>query len=71
MTETTVFSRGVAVKARAPSIEFGALLGTQRCCQMEGCRGRRLYVRWPSGKITIPCTKGMAYNDTSGYWEIL
>jgi hypothetical protein len=26
---------------------------------MEGCLGRRLYVRWPNGKLTMPCTKGL------------
>ncbi|MEJ6002498.1 hypothetical protein [Paucibacter soli] len=28
-------------------------------CQMEGCTGRRLVVKWPDGKSTRPCTKGM------------
>lgn len=28
-------------------------------CQMEGCGGRRLVVKWGDGKSTRPCTKGM------------
>jgi len=28
-------------------------------CQMDGCSGRRLAVKWPDGKVTRPCTKGM------------
>lgn len=28
-------------------------------CQMEGCTGKRLAVKWPDGTVTRPCTKGM------------
>ncbi len=28
-------------------------------CQMEGCRGLRLVVKWPDGQTSRPCTKGM------------
>ena len=27
-------------------------------CHMEGCTGRRQYVRWEDGSVTFPCTKG-------------
>lgn len=37
----------------------GVLTGGSRRCQLEGCTGRKLGVRWPDGKITWPCTKGM------------
>jgi hypothetical protein len=37
----------------------GKYLGeTQRAC-FEGCRGRRVSVRWPDGKMTYPCTRGL------------
>lgn len=38
---------------------FGLLTGASHHCQMEGCCGQRLTVRWPDGKRTHPCTKGM------------
>jgi hypothetical protein len=37
----------------------GTLTGGFRNCQMEGCRGKRLGVRWDDGKLTFPCTHGM------------
>lgn len=29
-----------------------------RRCQMEGCTGMRIHVRWPDGSSTYPCSKG-------------
>lgn len=47
----------------------GVVVGT-RSCNLEGCRGLRLITRWPSGKRTMPCTKGMRpLGKTS--WEIV
>jgi hypothetical protein len=38
----------------------GALTGTSRRCQLEGCTGRRYGARWsPGGDITWPCSKGI------------
>jgi hypothetical protein len=37
----------------------GRLTGGSRNCRLEGCTGRRLEVRWPDGKLTWPCSKGM------------
>lgn len=48
--------------------EKGELTGTSRMCPLEGCTGVRLYVRWPDGKITYPCTKGMI--ETNGEYQI-
>lgn len=39
-------------------------------CQLEGCNGRRLTVKWTDGKTTKPCTKGMNLNH-DGSWTIL
>jgi len=37
----------------------GVVTSTSRRCSMEGCNGIRVGVRWPDGKHTFPCTKGM------------
>lgn len=29
-----------------------------RPCSLEGCTGVRMYVKWPDGKHTYPCSKG-------------
>jgi hypothetical protein len=47
----------------------GKTTGAVRLCQMEGCRGERLTVKWANGKHTHPCTKGMAYSKKG--WKIL
>lgn len=49
--------------------EEGSTTGTSRSCTMEGCRGIRIGVRWPDGKTTWPCTKGMIH-DGDG-WRII
>lgn len=38
---------------------IGTLTGSKHRCQMEGCTGRRVGVRWNDGKISFPCTKGL------------
>jgi len=35
--------------------QVGETTGTTRVCQMDGCGGRRIAVRWPDNKITYPC----------------
>ena len=47
----------------------GAPTGGAYACQQEGCRGRRISVRWPDGRITRPCTKGMIETQP-GVWQI-
>lgn len=39
--------------------KVGVVRGRGYRCQLEGCRGLRLPVRWPDGRMTFPCTKGM------------
>lgn len=41
------------------SKEVGNTTGSEKCCQLAGCNGRRLAVRWSDGKLTWPCTKGL------------
>ncbi len=45
------------------AIEYGVTTGGTRKCQMEGCLGRRYGVRWPDGKMTWPCSKGLRDRD--------
>ena len=40
----------------------GEVVGTRRC-QMNGCRANCLCVKWPDGKHTWPCMKGMKVVD--------
>lgn len=37
----------------------GHTTGHTKPCTLEGCRGERVRVKWPDGKITWPCSKGM------------
>ena len=48
----------------------GHTTGGTRECQMEGCRGQRLGVRWEDGKLTFPCTHGMVWNNNLKFWKI-
>ena len=35
-----------------------------RPCQMEGCTGHRMHVKWDDGSTTFPCSKGVkSIND--------
>ena len=39
--------------------EEGEIINLQAYpCQMMGCTGMRISVRWPVGKRTFPCSKG-------------
>ncbi len=49
--------------------EAGKPTGRSYACQLEGCLGRRIVVRWPSGQITRPCSKGM-HDRPDGDWQI-
>lgn len=37
----------------------GVRTGGTRRCPMAGCNGIRIHVRWPDGKTTYPCSKGL------------
>lgn len=41
--------------------EYGLCTGGAYRCPVESCKGDRIGVRWPDGKITFPCTEGMIY----------
>jgi hypothetical protein len=59
---TPVWSRG--------RTQQGHTTGGARHCGLEGCTGARVGVRWPSDKITWPCTKGMRWDELTQTWEI-
>jgi len=33
--------------------------GTYTRCQMDGCLGLRVWIKWPDGHVTKPCSKGI------------
>lgn len=63
---TAEFGGGVKVHAKDGAV--GYTTGGQRNCQLAGCPGKRLAVRWSDEKVTYPCTKGMKY-EADG-WKI-
>lgn len=40
-------------------LHTGRTTGATRRCQLEGCRGERVVVKWDDGRISYPCLKGM------------
>jgi hypothetical protein len=41
----------------------GRVVGT-KACTLESCGGIRLGVRWPDGRLTWPCSKGLTARDS-------
>jgi len=37
----------------------GTFTGHTRWCQLDGCGGVRMMIRWKDGKVTWPCSKGL------------
>jgi hypothetical protein len=56
--KTAGFGEVTKVLSRDSKLE-GTPTGGSRPCQLEGCRGLRIAVRWPDKSITYPCTKGL------------
>lgn len=50
-------------------LEFGILTKSTRRCSMEGCSSERRMVRWPDGKKTWPCVRGLI-NRPDGHLQI-
>lgn len=48
--------KGMRVWDRTRKLK-GVMTGGSRLCQLEGCTGLAVGVRWSDGKITYPCTK--------------
>ena len=62
------FSRGTIVLTARGDIA-GILTGGHHRCTLEGCTGLRLATRWPDGRITFPCTKGMDFDSYRWEWR--
>ncbi len=50
--------------------QVGRVIGCLQVCPLEGCRGYRMQVRWPDGRLTRPCTKGMRQEEDVLVWRI-
>lgn len=46
----------------------GTPTGATRRCRLAGCNGLCIAVRWPDGRLTWPCSKGVRMNRRS--WRI-
>lgn len=47
----------------------GTATGSTKRCQLAGCTGRRYFVRWPDGRYSWPCSKGIV-PEPDGTWRI-
>jgi hypothetical protein len=59
---------GKTILTRDASME-GKVISATRRCSMEGCLGIRLGVRWPNGRLTYPCSRGIT-NSPDGKLQI-
>lgn len=39
--------------------QFGKPTGSEHRCQLAGCNGVRVAVKWPDNKISFPCSRGL------------
>ena len=68
--KTNPFSADWPVFGRGKIRPSGRTTGATYRCQMDGCTGRRIVVRWRGGRITRPCFKGMYFDFHTG-WHII
>ncbi len=47
----------------------GTTTGSTHHCQLAGCIGTRIAVKWDDGKVTFPCSRGM--ERVNHIWRIL
>ena len=64
-----VSETGIAYVLDRDSAKVGVVIGGGDDCQLEGCGGVKLSVRWPDGQLTRPCTKGMT--DVEGLPDVM
>jgi hypothetical protein len=50
--------------------EKGTTTGGSRMCQLSGCGGLCIGVRWSDGKLTWPCSKGMSTTESPDSMKI-
>ena len=46
---------------------FGLATGSIRQCKLEGCTGLRVYIKWPEGHMTMPCSKRLLEQADGSY----
>ena len=56
---------GTRIYARGGG-KHGIASGHAKPCTLEGCPGTRVMVRWPDGKRSWPCSKGLEARE-DGY----
>lgn len=61
--------KGVSVRGSGGYKLKGRTTGRAYRCQLEGCTGYRIVVKWEDGHITHPCSKGMKLSRKG--WRIL
>lgn len=70
-----------APRVAPPGVEFRVIIardgtvgqasGSLHHCQMEGCNGLRISVRWPDGRTTFPCSRGLMPAGRPGEYRII
>lgn len=65
-----MWEKAETILSREGSLE-GVLTGSTHMCRLEGCSGIRISVKWPDGKHTYPCSKGIKWNDKLNAWQIM
>lgn len=58
--------KGVKVFPRTDKFP-GVTTGTFRRCQLEGCSGIRVGVKWGNNNITWPCSKSLELQPDSSF----
>ena len=43
----------------------GTVMRGRRRCQLEGCGGTRIMVKWPDGHVRWPCSKGITEQESN------
>jgi hypothetical protein len=59
---------GVKVASRSGDL-IGLTTGSTHRCSLEGCNGVRVAVKWPDGRRSYPCSKGLEQNPDKS-WRI-
>lgn len=67
-TNTRIIKAGTTVTAR-DGVTKGTATGSVHRCQLAGCNGARISVRWAGNHTTFPCSKGMRVG-ADGAWFI-
>lgn len=53
------FEQGQTVRNRTNTETGVVATGNEVHCTLEGCRGVKAAVRWPGGKLTYLCSRGL------------